>query len=35
MHALHVIPEEATKWHIQLMHVLAAIGLLSHTRFKF
>jgi hypothetical protein len=27
MYALNVIPEELTKWHIQLMHILALQGL--------
>jgi hypothetical protein len=29
MHALHVVLEEITKSHIQLMHILAAIAFLS------
>jgi hypothetical protein len=29
MHAPHVIPQEITKFHIQLMHILAAITILS------
>jgi hypothetical protein len=35
MHAAHVIPQELTKWHIQLMHILAAIVFLSSVRFEF
>jgi hypothetical protein len=35
MHALHVFPEQLTKWHIQLMHILAAIVFLSPARFEF
>jgi hypothetical protein len=35
MHALHAIPEELTKWHIQLMHILAAIAFLIPAIFEF
>jgi hypothetical protein len=33
LHTLHVITEELTKWHIQLIHILAAIVFFSPTRF--
>jgi hypothetical protein len=35
MHALHLIPEDITKWNIQLMHILAGIAFLSLARFEF
>jgi hypothetical protein len=35
MHSLHVIPEEITKWNIQLMHFLAVIAFLNPTKFNF
>jgi hypothetical protein len=35
MHAPHVIPQELTKWHIQLMHILSAIAFLIPAKFEF
>jgi hypothetical protein len=35
MHAPHVIPQEFTEWHIQLMHILSDIAFLSPERFEF
>jgi hypothetical protein len=34
MHALHVIPEDITKWYIQLIHILAAIAFFIPAKFK-
>jgi hypothetical protein len=35
MHALHAIPDVLTKWHVQIMLILAVILFLRHTRFAF
>jgi hypothetical protein len=35
MHTPHVIPQELTKWHIQLMHILLDIVFLISVRFGF
>jgi hypothetical protein len=35
MYAPHVIPQEITKFHIQLMHILAAIAILSPAIIEF
>jgi hypothetical protein len=35
MHTPHVIPQEITKWNIQLMHILVPIAFLSLERFEF
>jgi hypothetical protein len=33
MQAPHVIPEMLTEWHIQLLHILAAIAFLNWFEF--
>jgi hypothetical protein len=35
MHTPKVIADVITKWHIQLLHILAAIAFLSPARFEF
>jgi hypothetical protein len=35
MHAPHVIPQEITEFQIQLMHILAAIAILSSAIIGF
>jgi hypothetical protein len=35
IHAPHVIPQDLTKWNIQLMHILAAIAFLSVQGLNF
>jgi hypothetical protein len=35
MHTPHVIPEALTKWHIRLLHILAAIAFLSPAIIEF
>jgi hypothetical protein len=35
MHTPHVIPEVLTKWHILLLHILAAVAFLSPTIIAF
>jgi hypothetical protein len=35
MHVPHVIPDVLTKWHVQLLHILAAILFLTLTILEF
>jgi hypothetical protein len=35
MHTPHVIPQELTKWHIQLMHILLDIAFFIPAMFEF
>jgi hypothetical protein len=35
MHVPHFIVDVLTKWHIQLLHILAAIVFLSPIKFEF
>jgi hypothetical protein len=35
MYAPYVIPQELTKWHIQLMHILSDIAFHIPTMFEF
>jgi hypothetical protein len=35
MHTPRVIPDVLTKWHVQLLHILAAIPFISPTMLEF